>query len=412
MAVKNLVITASTTGGIPPAVMARFEEPPLVAMCPVSQHAGHKGGPPGRAGYNQWLQEHRDSAGRVVPGIFERNGGKGHQLGRVCAMGFSNGCILVDELLKFPDAPQLDTVLAVDGIQTTVQAPWIDYGKYVVKHNADALNAPVLVITHTVIVPPNSPSTTQNADIIWSSVSKSRPSNALTDKCGSDCLPALVVGGMRMKTTARTIRGFTWNGLDDGWYDRRVANNFYVFGWGDRGPDGKMHTRDPAGTADHIFQGKYVLSALLDELLVRRWNRRAHVSAVSGFGDAPAVCPPGTLFDASKSLCVRSVALTDLAQHVEARKQECLAAGGRPDPAKPWLCTGASRGYRYGQAETSLFARSSYPAPTPLAAQAQGAVERFFVPSTPFGVVDLVAGAAGAAAGYVVVDALAERFLR
>lgn len=367
MAIKNLVITSATTGGVPAEVMARFEDPPLVAMCPVTQFSGYKGGPPGRAGYNQWLQEHRDGTGRVVPGIFERNGGKGHELGRVCAMGFSNGCILVDELLKFPDAPQLDTVLAVDGIQTTVQAPWIDFGRYVVKHGADALNAPVLAITHTVIVPPNSPSTTQNADIIWSEVGRVAPTNALSDKCGFDCLPAVVVGAMRLKTKPVTIRGFTWNGLDDGWYDRRIANNFYVFGWADKNPTtGKMRTRDPAGTADHIFQGQQVLPALIEQLVARRWNRCAQV-AVSGFGAFGASC------------------------------------------AIP-------RGYRYGHGNTALFTRSTYPAPAPLAATAQAAAERFFVPrgvgGSPFGAQDFVAGAIGLAGGFIVATALAERFLR
>jgi hypothetical protein len=86
---------------------------------------------------------------------------------------------------------------------------------------------------------------------------------------------------------------YTWHGMADGWYDRRAANNLYVFGWGDVDAQG-LRTRDPTGNADHIFQGQQVLPAMLHEFVVSRWNTDCGVvaSATAGFGaDA---CVPGT----------------------------------------------------------------------------------------------------------------------
>lgn len=63
---------------------------------------------------------------------------------------------------------------------------------------------------------------------------------------------------------------------------------------------------------------------------------------VGAFGDAPAVCPPGTKFDPSKSLCVRAVTKSTLTAHVQRRTQECVAAGGKMAGTRCVLPTGAS----------------------------------------------------------------------
>lgn len=47
----------------------------------------------------------------------------------------------------------------------------------------------------------------------------------------------------------------------------------------------------------------------------------------TGFGDAPAVCPPGTVFDARRSLCVRAIKMTDLAARQAAKTAACQAQG-------------------------------------------------------------------------------------
>jgi hypothetical protein len=99
----------------------------------------------------------------------------------------------------------------------------------------------------------------------------------------------------------------SWASLEDAFYDRRVANNFYVLGWGDLGgPLAK--TRDKYAYADHHHQARFVLPALLQEFLVKRWNRSC-TGPVSGFGvDDPdvGVCKPeeGTSYDSSTEVKV------------------------------------------------------------------------------------------------------------
>jgi hypothetical protein len=85
----------------------------------------------------------------------------------------------------------------------------------------------------------------------------------------------------------------SWANIEDGWYDQRVCNNFYVLGWGDLGGSHPA-TRDKYAYADHHFQARVVLPAVLQEFVVKRWNKSCE-GPVAGFGaDDPdvGICKP------------------------------------------------------------------------------------------------------------------------
>lgn len=316
MAQRDLIV--SFLSGVTNDVRQLYDGPTLYLQSPVAQTPA-AGYPGGRAGYQQWLGKYKGSDGRVIPGMFRAAGGKsGDTIGRVCVMGFSNGCIGVDEVLRAPDSYRIDTVLAVDGIhggyvykdgEKRLHPPsyknFMNQAAHVLSVNPDAdPDAPIMVITHSVIRPAF-PSTTETADLIWSMtlMNDEAPSDFLGPDCG-DCAPkrhlddlaAVVFEGEGAKIYSNPSRkNFYWKGLADGWYDRRAANNFFVGGWADI-RDNDVVTRDPSGNADHIFQGRVVLPELLKEFTVKRWNRDCgHTAGYDGIGRdlGQLSCKPG-----------------------------------------------------------------------------------------------------------------------
>jgi len=312
MAQRDLVV--SFLSSVPPTVELLYQSRPLQLVSPVTQVASG-GWPGGRAGYSQWIAQFRDAGGNVIPGMFRAAGGQpGDTIGRVAVMGFSNGCIGVDETLGAADSHKIDTVLAIDGIHGRF-APgsrepdpiayknFLNHAAQVLQHNPSFdENAPVMCITHSSIVPPDFPSTTQTADLIWSLAFSRAPEDVLTLECGFDCPPVRYVEDLaavrwpdgQQVCSSVTKKCYSWSGLADGWYDRRVANDLFVLGWGDRGDKG-ITTRDPSGNADHVFQGRVVLREMLKELTAKRWNADCGIIAsVAGFGQDDMIgCRPG-----------------------------------------------------------------------------------------------------------------------
>lgn len=114
MATLDLIV--SFLSSVPNTIGNMYTSRPLQLVSPVSQFKSAKW-PGGRAGYRQWIAQYRDAKGGVIPGMFRAAGGKvGDTIGRVCVMGFSNGCIGVDEVLRASDSNKIDTVFAIDGI--------------------------------------------------------------------------------------------------------------------------------------------------------------------------------------------------------------------------------------------------------------------------------------------------------
>ena len=91
MARKNLII--SFLSSVPESIRAQLKDETIFAPCPVTQ-AGGGGYSGGRDGYREWLAKFRDGSGDVIPGIARSHGlGRSDSIGKVCVMGFSNGCI-------------------------------------------------------------------------------------------------------------------------------------------------------------------------------------------------------------------------------------------------------------------------------------------------------------------------------
>jgi len=324
MAQRDLIVSFL---GLPPAwSLAGFKSKPLVLNCPVTQ-AGGGGYPGGRDGYRMWLQQ-KAQGGNVIPGLFASAGGQsGDTIGRVAVCGFSNGCIGVDETLSFDDAYHIDSVIAIDGIQGqwadqsqgTIYVPgyknWLNFGVHVLGYDSEGGDptAPCLVITHSSIVPPNSPSTTNTANYIWPKVLGKAQQlgldtqtrwRALERLQRLDAMPVPWFGPCtnpfkdpvtHLPMTQCDHTPTIWNMFNDGWYERNSVGNFSVWGWGDL-IDGQITTRDRlcGGPCDHIFQGHAVFKVVLDEFLVNRWN--SVCTAVSGFGVTPQqveTCEPG-----------------------------------------------------------------------------------------------------------------------
>jgi hypothetical protein len=356
---RNLVV--SFLSSLPPSVAASFAEKPLQVSCPVTQAGncevplpsknctktppGQTPLPGGRAGYAQWLSN-MAVGGKIIPGLARAAGlAPGEKIGRVCVMGFSNGCIGVDEVLKYDDSAKIDTVICCDGVHGSwgpgnIVQPFqyknhINHAISVMQQNPDAdPSARVMVITHSSIVPGLMPSTTQTADAIWNEAMTMAPPDYVSLDCGEACAPVRHIydmlgahpGPVSLCASACPSPGkapsyslvsdcaaecpvcagcgccAAWASLEDAFYDRRVANNFYVLGWGDLGgPVAK--TRDKYAYADHHHQARVVLPALLQEFLVKRWNRSC-TGPVSGFGvdeGDVGVCKPeeGIEYDSS-----------------------------------------------------------------------------------------------------------------
>ena len=206
----------------------------------------------------------------------------------------------------------------------------VNHAISVMQQNPDVdAGARVMVVSHSSIIPGAMPSTTDTADVIWNEAMTMAPPDYVSLDCGWACAPVRHMYDMiasRLSPVhlcasfppsagkapsysfcdeAKCATGYcaSWADFEDGFYDRRVANNFYVLGWGDPGA-GHPTTRDPAGYADHHHQARVVLPALLEEFVVKRWNKSCG-GPVAGFGaDDPedvGVCKPseGTSYDDS-----------------------------------------------------------------------------------------------------------------
>lgn len=312
MAQRDLIV--SFLSAVPTSVVAMYYSRPLQLVCPVTQFGGG-GYPGGRAGYSQWLSQFGATSGPLVPGMWKAAGGQpGDSIGRVCVMGFSNGCIGVDEILRASDSNRIDTVLVIDGMhgsygyegKSKVLKPafyknYLNHAAHVVNQDPELAESQVMVVSHSAIVPPDFPSTTETANLLWDAAWSVAPEDVLTLDCDVDCAPvrheralAEVVFAGGRKVCPPNGKCFSWSGLADGWLDRRIANNLFVLGWGDRS-EGKVRTRDPMGLADHIFQGQVVLNELLKQFTVNRWNGKCGLVATAGLGqgEPTAVCEPG-----------------------------------------------------------------------------------------------------------------------
>ncbi len=294
-------LIVSFLSSVPAAVASKFKKPPLFVAVPAAPMGQ------GLSFYRSYLAAHTDGRGNVVPGLFKQAGGSG-SIGRVAVIGFSNGVDSgVSQLLGANDAKKIDFIGAFDGIHGGFlvdpkpsvgflgQLNMSRYGKWIAAAQRAAAQkpsenpkAPVMVITHSSIEP-SFPSTTETANAIWQEALATAPAD-YEATYWSELDGIVYPGGMQIKSTlASDPPTWTWSGFDDGWYDRRICNGLSIFGWGDPGvsPQKRIQAicRDRYnGTADHLFQARAVLPAILETYLVGRWNPVC--GPVSGLGQA------------------------------------------------------------------------------------------------------------------------------
>lgn len=289
----------SFLSAVPPDVLGAFHTRPLTLAVP-SAPVGH-----GHTFYADYLGKFRDGKGNLIPGLFHNAGGHG-AIGRVAVIGFSNGCAEgVTQLLAGNDAQKLDFVGGFDGIHGSFIKPthllyppsyanWVAFGRLAAAQ-PPADNGPLCVVTHSSIEPAF-PSTTETGAFLWDEVLRGAPANYESSYWSELDDITYPDGGLSIPSVDTAGRGgamprWVWSSFNDGWYIRRVANGFSVFGWGDpgRSPMGRINAqcRDRFNnTADHVFQAKAVLPAILSTYLVPRWNDPP--GQLTGFGASSA----------------------------------------------------------------------------------------------------------------------------
>lgn len=178
---------------------------------------------------------------------------------RVATLGFSASCQGVAALLGSPQGGLLDAAVAIDGMHTglpvtlAAMTPWFNFGKLAV------VNERLMVVTHSSVVPPGYASTTQTANWLW---------DTLTG--GSEAFTSPPVPPLTMPPTTIHVSGGPATGKTrDVEYPapaaqpQKRAGGLVVLGF---------NNLDGPGTADHIYQAKIVLPAVLAGLLAARWN--------------------------------------------------------------------------------------------------------------------------------------------
>jgi hypothetical protein len=302
-------LIVSFLSSVPKSVLSKFTTPPVTLAVPAAP-VGH-----GRTFYADWLNTVRDGSGNVIPGMYKKAGGTG-AIGRVAIFGFSNGVDSgVSQVLEANDAQKIDFVGAFDGIHGSFIGgklfpssynKWIAYA--ILAAQTKDPNGPQLVVTHSSIEPPTFPSTTETGNLIWNAVLGKIPQD-YTSTYFAELDNIVYPGGMTIRSidtagTGQQMPSWTWQSFDDGWYVRRNANGFSVFGWGDPGVSTQKRIqavcRDRFNcTADHIFQADAVLPAILNAYLVNRWN--PDCGGTAGFGEGSSCTFAGKSYDAGPS---------------------------------------------------------------------------------------------------------------
>lgn len=250
-------VIISWFGSVPQSVQAKFQRPTRFLDMPVpeGQHYG----------------DQAQSFGWPHPlrGILKKFGVTKPK--RVAVFGFSQGCQGVISLLKSQDAGYIEHAMMFDGLHCS----WYPgIGPNEGRSNIEgtclgaatafaelAAKGPVAIggnppgqhyftLTHSSVIPPNYPATFDTAREIIARLWEDAPEADLPPgTVGMTFDPPWIAKGI--KYTQDTIRyAVGQNGLTIMGY-----NNI-----------------DPAGAADHIYQGNIVLKTVLEKLLAPRWN--------------------------------------------------------------------------------------------------------------------------------------------
>jgi hypothetical protein len=245
---KSDVIVAWSHGGIPESVKSSFTRPTRFINIPSPKS------------WKETLAEFGTNAplraitAKYAPGVDFPT--------RFALLGFSASCQGVAQVLGSGDGKYIDAAVAVDGLHVGYvnkkvseagMTPWFNFAKLAV------VNERLMVVTHSSIVPPGYASTTETAEYLWSRLAGAGQEGAMPP------VPPLSMPA----TTIHVAGGPATGPTRDVAYPtpsarpQRRFNGLVVLGF---------NNVDGPGTADHVYQAKVVMPAVLAGILAPRWN--------------------------------------------------------------------------------------------------------------------------------------------
>jgi hypothetical protein len=294
-------VIISWFGAVPAATLALFTRKPRVIPMPLP----HDDSDPKGQHYGDQFQlapsaEHPWVIGgwpHPLAAILRRYGVT--DPGRICVFGFSQGCQGVLQMLKSQDAGYIEHAMMFDGLHCSwypgtgpnegrsniastclgvAVAAAVNAAKGPIAIGTNPPGQHYFTLTHSSIIPPTFPSTTDTAREVMARVWDDPPDVVLPPgTIGATFNPPWIAKGVSyVQDTIRYTAG---------------QNGLTILGY---------NNIDPTGVADHIYQGNVVLKTMLDKLLVPRWNgvdtSLPTCSVASGSGQAgdagAAACNP------------------------------------------------------------------------------------------------------------------------
>jgi hypothetical protein len=235
-----------------------------------------------------WVSKRQSGAGSALRAVFKtyaQKFPKDSVAGRVAAIGFSQGCQGIKELISGKDdADRVDFVYACDGMHGALDAqgsvteasiaPWVDFGVQA------ATGDKMMVVTHSEIVPENRPAgvagTEETAQAFLSLVQSKLGYKEVAPRM----LPRGLIGdpAFAPKPSSGAWPGWS-NSLSQsvsisGWPVKyyKIIGNLIVVGFKaiSEEESAKGYTSSNSGAA-HIFQDWWVKDQVLREVLACRW---------------------------------------------------------------------------------------------------------------------------------------------
>lgn len=198
--------------------------------------------------------------------------------GRIALMGFSQGCQGVRMILKSQDAAYVEHAMAFDGIHGNwiggspnkrrdnvppeSVGPWIAYADLASRGAVAVGGSPpgkrYCTITHSSIVPPGYPSTTDTAKILLNKLFGSGwPHGSFSEDCSMTVYHDPPIN----LTPSLTHKTISYSQSATSYWSRQ--HGLTVVGY---------NNMDPSGAADHVYQGNVLSVRALRCLLIPRWN--------------------------------------------------------------------------------------------------------------------------------------------
>jgi hypothetical protein len=282
------VLIAWNHGAIPPAVKPAFTRPTRFINLPNPE--------PGQ----NWSSIVSAFGPSPIRGILAKYAAGVTPL-RVGLLGFSASCAGVSAVLGSNDGGNIDVVYACDGIHVGYGAnkvlneaglqPWLNYGARA------AVNACLFVITHSSVVPPTYASTTETANWLWTKLTSNSDPNA-----ADPAVPNFNVSPTNVHVNAPpATKPYDVAYPQPPWKRRNRRDGLIVLGCD--------NLDIPAGYADHIYQAKAIMPAVLAQVIAQRWNAiDPKAPGQSCFIGGPPT-HPGDFFTLGAAQCASSVVL-------------------------------------------------------------------------------------------------------